>query len=157
MQRQPDMREQPSITRLNSAVSVKKHRSGRQTAAHLARSGGTTPRNYLTASIAVDVRTFPGNRCMGLKDRRSPHHVQAQPDCVGARSPIRPTHYEEDNIMNISITNYEDLLNEFSSETTFEKTERKSASSSGRKFQKKRKSPQQFNGIHRRRKKQIRW
>ncbi len=58
--------------------------------------------------------------------------------------------------MNIPTTHYEDLLNEFSSETSFEKPKKKSASGNKR-FQKNRKGPTQFNGIHRRRRKQIKW
>ena len=58
--------------------------------------------------------------------------------------------------MNIPTTQYEDLLNEFSSETSFEKQKKKSASGNKR-FQKKRSGPKQFNGIHRRRRKQIKW
>ena len=62
--------------------------------------------------------------------------------------------------MNISITNYEDLAAEFSSETTFEKRSKStSAETAGtsRQFRKRAKGPQQFNGIHRRRTKKIKW
>ncbi len=63
--------------------------------------------------------------------------------------------------MNFSEYDYEDLINEFSSETKFEKSKstKKSSSTDARSgFGRRRgKAPQQFNGIHRRRKKQIRW
>ena len=61
--------------------------------------------------------------------------------------------------MNISVANYEELLAEFSSETTFEPVARtKTGTGQRRDLQRRRrKSPQQFNGIHRRRAKKIRW
>lgn len=60
--------------------------------------------------------------------------------------------------MNIEITNYEDLASEFSSDTNFEKRKKRdtatapAASKFGR-----RKGPKQFNGMHRRRTKKIKW
>ncbi len=62
--------------------------------------------------------------------------------------------------MNIAKTNYEELMSEWSSETNFEKRESSSSKTSRPKsgFGRRRgKNPEQFNGIHRRRRKQIRW
>ncbi len=61
--------------------------------------------------------------------------------------------------MNNSITDYEELMAEFSGEAIAERKSKKTSTSSEapRRFGKRRKSPQQFNGIHRRRRKQIRW
>lgn len=61
--------------------------------------------------------------------------------------------------MNISITNYEDLATEFSSDTTFEKRKKRNsvASPAASKFGRRGKGPKQFNGMHRRRTKKIKW
>ncbi len=66
--------------------------------------------------------------------------------------------------MNISIANYEELLAEFSTETNDLNVEKvkspgkSKTSKSGSGFGRRRgKSPQQFNGIHRRRRKNIKW
>lgn len=55
-------------------------------------------------------------------------------------------------------TDYEDLANEFSSEGSFEKREKRERTETpaNRKFGRRR-SPKQFNGIHRRRTKKIKW
>ncbi len=62
--------------------------------------------------------------------------------------------------MNLAKTTYEELMSEWSSETNFEKRSSGAAKGSRPKsgFGRRRgKSPEQFNGIHRRRRKQIRW
>lgn len=60
--------------------------------------------------------------------------------------------------MNIEITNYEDLASEFSNGTNFEKRKKRSeATPANRSFRKRGKGPQQFNGMHRRRTKKIKW
>ena len=60
--------------------------------------------------------------------------------------------------MNIAMTEYEDLVREFSADTKFEKrSKRSSEAPAGRKFGRRGKSPRQFNGMHRRRNKKIKW
>ncbi len=62
--------------------------------------------------------------------------------------------------MNIEITNYEDLASEFSGGTAFEKRAKTKPSTGGSaksKFRRRGNAPKQFNGIHRRRTKKIKW
>lgn len=63
--------------------------------------------------------------------------------------------------MNISVANYEALFEEFSADVAGDRTQqslsKKTVNPRFDRQRRHRKSPQQFNGIHRRRAKKIRW
>ena len=115
-------------------------------------------RNFLTEFIAADVRIFPGSRSQFV------HEALTSLITYRARGHLQ-SKFREDLKMNISVANYEELLGEFSTEINEPSGERSKSqagkaktSKSGSGFGRRRgKSPQQFNGIHRRRRKNIKW